>query len=118
MSSAKKQIVIDHVHLSSGANNTTLKRQRKIKPPPTLLRHTLKQNLLKKIQEHKQRNEETPGNGSNNGNNSTNGTNGNNLSNEDLSNQFKMSTNYLEQLINKKKRPANIIKNHCQNHNQ
>jgi hypothetical protein len=67
----------------------------------------LKQNLLKKIQEHKQRNEETPSNnGNNNGNNNSNNNNSNNnntLSNQDLSNQFKMSTNYLEQLINKKK---------------
>jgi hypothetical protein len=108
MSSSKKQIVIDHGSLSSGGNNTTLKRQRKIKPPPTLLRpSTLKQNLLKKIQEHKQRSEETPGNGThgggNNSNNNNNNGNSNTLSNEDLSNQFKMSTNYLEQLINKKK---------------
>jgi hypothetical protein len=111
MSSSKKQIVIDHGSLSSGGNNTTLKRQRKIKPPPTLLRpSTLKQNLLKKIQEHKQRSEETPGNGTHGGNNNSNNNNSNNnnsnsntLSNEDLSNQFKISTNYLEQLINKKK---------------
>ena len=103
MNSAKKQIIIDHSSLSSGGNNTTLKRQRKIKPLPTLLRpSTLKQNLLKKIQEHKQRNEETPGNGTHGGGNS-NSNNSNTLSNEDLSNQFKMSTNYLEQLINKKK---------------
>ena len=106
MNSAKKQIIIDHSSLSSGANNTTLKRQRKIKPPPTLLRpSTLKQNLLKKIQEHKQRSEETPGNATHGGggNNNNNSNNSNTLSNEDLSNQFKMSTNYLEQLINKKK---------------
>jgi hypothetical protein len=106
MNSAKKQIVIDHSSLSSGGNNTTLKRQRKIKPPPTLLRpSTLKQNLLKKIQEHKQRSEETPGNATHGGggNNNNNSNNSNTLSNEDLSNQFKMSTNYLEQLINKKK---------------
>jgi hypothetical protein len=106
MNSAKKQIVIDHSSLSSGGNNTTLKRQRKIKPPSTLIRpSTLKQNLLKKIQEHKQRNEETPsnnGNGTHGGGNS-NSNNSNTLSNQDLSNQFKMSTNYLEQLINKKK---------------
>jgi hypothetical protein len=100
MSSTKKQIVIDSSSLSgSGStsiNNTTLKRQRKTKPQATtLLRHTLKQNLLQKIKEHQSRNEETPGNHSNNSNN--------NPSNQDLANQFKMSTNYLEHLMHKKK---------------
>ena len=98
--SAKKQIVIDHGSLTMGTNNTTLKRQKKVKPPVALLRpSTLKQNLLKKIKEHQQRNEETP---SMTGGNIANGASAT-LSNQDLSNQFKMSTNYLEQLISKKK---------------
>jgi hypothetical protein len=99
--SAKKQIVIDHGNLTMGTNNTTLKRQKKVKPPVALIRpSTLKQNLLKKIKEHQQRNEETPSmNGGNNTANSGSAT----LSNQDLSNQFKMSTKYLEQLISKKK---------------
>ena len=98
--SAKKQIVIDHGSLTMGTNNTTLKRQKKVKPPVALLRpSTLKQNLLKKIKEHQQRNEETPSMTGGNTANSGSAT----LSNQDLSNQFKMSTNYLEQLISKKK---------------
>jgi len=100
MSSAKKQIIIDHGNLST-ANNTSLKRPRKIKPPALFRHSTLKHQLLKKIQEHKQRTEETPGNG----NNSSSNTNA--LSNRDLSSQFKMSTNYLEQLIQKKEARKN-----------
>ena len=104
MSSTKKQIVIDSSSLSgsgsASTNNTTMKRQRKIKPPATLLRpSTLKQNLLQKIKEHKTRHEETPTHGGG----SVNSTNNNNPSNQDLANQFKMSTNYLEQLMHKKK---------------
>jgi hypothetical protein len=101
MSSAKKQIIIDHSNLS--ANNTSLKRPRKIKPPALFRHSTLKHQLLKKIQEHKQRTEETPGNG----NNSSSNTNTNALSNRDLSSQFKKSTNYLEQLIQKKEARKN-----------
>ena len=109
MSSAKKHIVIAQGSLSPGANNTTMKRQRKVKPSAMVIRPTmLKQKLLQELHKHKQRNEETPGNNSNsnsNGNNSNSNSNSNRnpLSNEDLSNQFKMSTDYLQQLINKKK---------------
>jgi hypothetical protein len=87
-----------------------MKRPRKTKPPATLLRpSTLKQNLLQKIKEHQTRNEETPSDktkpnaGHNNNNNNNNNNNTNNPSNQDLANQFKMSTNYLEQLMHKKK---------------
>ena len=106
MSSAKKQIVIDSGVLSV-SNNHTMKRQRKMKPPPALLRpNDVKRNLLDKLKEYQRRNEETPSSGSNiNNHNNHNNHNNNqtNQTNQDLANQFKMSTNYLEQLINKKK---------------
>ncbi len=95
--SSKKQITIDPGSLSDGhghANNTTLKRQRKTKPPVALLRpNTVKKNLLEKIKDYKRRNEETP----------SLQTPSSALSDKDLANQFKSSSNYLEQLMNKKK---------------
>jgi hypothetical protein len=96
--SSKKQITIDPVSLSGGQpvnnNNTTLKRQRKIKPPAALLRpSTVKKNLLEKIKNYKRQNEETP----------SQEHPPLQKSDKDLANQFKMSSNYLEQLINKKK---------------
>ncbi len=95
--SLKKQIIIDSGSLSDGyghGNNTTLKRQRKTKPPVALLRpNTVKKNLLEKIKDYKRRNEETP----------SLQTPSSALSDKDLANQFKASSNYLEQLMNKKK---------------
>ena len=96
--SSKKQITIDPGSLSDGHghanNNTTLKRQRKTKPPVALLRpNTVKKNLLEKIKDYKRRNEETP----------SLQTPSSALSDKDLANQFKSSSNYLEQLMNKKK---------------
>ena len=95
--SSKKQITIDPGSLSDGhghANNTTLKRQRKTKPTVALLRpNTVKKNLLEKIKDYKRRNEETP----------SLQTPSSALSDKDLANQFKSSSNYLEQLMNKKK---------------
>jgi hypothetical protein len=95
--SSKKQITIDPGSLSDGhghANNTTLKRQRKTKPPVALLRpNTVKKNLLEKIKDYKRRNEETP----------SLQTPSSALSDKDLANQFKSSSNYLEQLMKKKK---------------
>ena len=95
--SSKKQIIIDPNSLSgsqTNAHNTTLKRQRKIKPPVAFLRpSTVKKNLLEKIKDYKRRNEETP----------SQDQPQQQKSDKDLANQFKMSSNYLEQLINKKK---------------
>jgi hypothetical protein len=94
MSSSKKQIVIDPINFSGGTNNTTLKRQKKVKPPAALIRQsTLKQNLLKKIKEHQQRHEETPQQPQ---------EQQGGASDSALANQFKMSTNYLEQLMARK----------------
>jgi hypothetical protein len=96
MSSPKKQIVIDPGNFSGGTNNTTLKRQKKVKPPAALIRpSTLKQNLLKKIKEHQQRHEETP-------QQPQQQQQQGGASDTDLANQFKMSTNYLEQLMARK----------------
>ena len=98
--SSKKQITIDPSGLSGGqatAHNATLKRQRKIKPPVALLRpSTVKKNLLEKIKDYKRHNEETPSREQPHAVPVP-------KSDKDLANQFKMSANYLEQLINKKK---------------
>ena len=97
MSSSKKQITIDPGSLSGGqpiAHNPTLKRQRKNKPQAALLRpSTVKKNLLEKIKDYKRHKEETPLQEQPHAQ----------KSDKDLANQFKMSANYLEQLINKKK---------------
>ena len=97
MSSSKKQITIDPGSLSGGqpiAHNATLKRQRKNKPQAALLRpSTVKKNLLEKIKDYKRQKEETPLQEQPHAQ----------KSDKDLANQFKMSANYLEQLINKKK---------------
>ena len=97
MSSSKKQITIDPGSLSGGqpiAHNATLKRQRKNKPQAALLRpSTVKKNLLEKIKDYKRHKEETPLQEQPHAQ----------KSDKDLANQFKMSANYLEQLINKKK---------------
>ena len=98
--SSKKQITIDPSGLSGGqatAHNATLKRQRKIKPPVALLRpSTVKKNLLEKIKDYKRHSEETPSREQQHAVSVP-------KSDKDLANQFKMSANYLEQLINKKK---------------
>ena len=97
--SSKKQITIDPATLSGGqtGHNVTMKRQRKIKPPAAPLRHNdVKRNLLEKIKDFKRHNEETPLQGQEQPAQTS-------MSNNQLANQFKMSTNYLEQLINKKK---------------
>lgn len=100
MSSSKKQIIIDPGTLSGGQakeHNTTMKRQRKIKPQVALLRpSTVKKNLLEKIKDYQRRNEETPAEQQSH-------TSQSQRSDKDLANQFKVSANYLEQLINKKK---------------
>ena len=98
--SSKKQITIDAVMGGQSAYNTTVKRQRKVKPPVALLRpSTVKKNLLEKIKDYKRRNEETPLLAP------TQMAQSDQLqmSNKDLANQFKVSSSYLEQLINKKK---------------
>ena len=88
--STKKQITIDPIGQPS-APTTTLKRPRKMKPPGEAIRHTtVKKNLLAKIKEYKRLNEETP-------------LQSPMMSNADLANQFKTSSNYLEQLLHKKK---------------
>jgi hypothetical protein len=97
--SSKKQITIDPSTLGGGgqqttAHNVTMKRQRKVKPPVALLRpSTVKKNLLEKIKDYKRRNEETA---------ATNQPQPK-LTDTDLANQFKTSSNYLEQLMHKKK---------------
>jgi hypothetical protein len=95
--SSKKQIIIDHTTLgggqSSNAHKTTMK-QRKTKPVVMLRPNTVKKNLLEKIKDFKRRNEETP---------LQSQPVQSSLSNHELANQFKMSSSYLEQLINKKK---------------
>ena len=97
--SSKKQIIIDPNSLSgsqtNATHNVTMKRQRKVKPPVALLSpSTVKKNLLEKIKDYKRRNEETP---------SQDQPQQQQKSDKDLANQFKMSSNYLEQLMNKKK---------------
>ena len=88
--SSKKQITIDPIGQPS-APTTTLKRPRKMKPPGDAIRHTtVKKNLLAKIKEYKRLNEETP-------------LQSPMMTNTDLANQFKTSSNYLEQLLHKKK---------------
>ena len=81
--------------LSGGsAHNVTMKRQRKIKPPVALLRpSTVKKNLLEKIKDYKRRNEETVAPDQSQPK----------MTDTDLASQFKTSSNYLEQLMNKKK---------------
>ena len=93
--SSKKQITIDPTMLSGGsAHNVTMKRQRKIKPPVALLRpSTVKKNLLEKIKDYKRRNEETVAPDQSQPK----------MTDTDLASQFKTSSNYLEQLMNKKK---------------
>ena len=88
--SSKKQITIDPIGQPI-TTATTMKRPRKMKPPGDAIRHTtVKKNLLEKIKEYKRRNEETP-------------MQSPMMSNTDLANQFKSSSNYLEQLLHKKK---------------
>jgi hypothetical protein len=96
---SKKQITIDPSTLGVGVGqtqgpNTTMK-PRKIKPA-ALHSSTVKKNLLAKIKDFKRRSEETPFQ-------NTPVQQPPQLSNNELANQFKMSSNYLEQLINKKK---------------
>ena len=81
--------------LSGGsAHNVTMKRQRKMKPPVALLRpSTVKKNLLEKIKDYKRRNEETVAPDQSQPK----------MTDTDLASQFKTSSNYLEQLMNKKK---------------
>jgi hypothetical protein len=71
-----------------------MKRQRKMKPPVALLRpSTVKKNLLEKIKDYKRRNEETVAPDQSQPK----------MTDTDLASQFKTSSNYLEQLMNKKK---------------
>jgi hypothetical protein len=93
--SSKKQITIDPSGLSGGAaHNVTMKRQRKMKPPVALLRpSTVKKNLLEKIKDYKRRNEETAAPDQPQPK----------MTDTDLANQFKTSSNYLEQLMHRKK---------------
>ena len=98
--SSKKQIIIDPTTLSGGqssnAHKTTMK-QRKTKPVVMLRPNTVKKNLLEKIKDFKRRNEETPLQ------EQVVQSSHSQMSNNELANQFKISSNYLEQLINKKK---------------
>jgi hypothetical protein len=93
--SSKKQITIDPSGLSGGAaHNVTMKRQRKMKPPVALLRpSTVKKNLLEKIKDYKRRNEETAAPDQPQPK----------MTDTDLASQFKTSSNYLEQLMHRKK---------------
>jgi hypothetical protein len=105
-SSLKKQITIDAI--SGGNNNTTLKRQKKVKPPAALIRpSTARYNLLQKIKDYQNRNEETPesqqSQSSQSSQQSQSSQSSQQLSDNDLANQYKSSATYLEQLINKKK---------------
>jgi hypothetical protein len=94
--SSKKQITIDPSMLGGGgaAHNVTMKRQRKMKPPVALLRpSTVKKNLLEKIKDYKRRNEETAATDQPQPK----------MTDTDLASQFKTSSNYLEQLMHRKK---------------